>query len=80
MSRKIILLTTLGLSCLDVAFIPGAKVITARIWLIIRSISPEIGLNDLRDYEPGDVDLGVPNDEFRRMQVSKTILLRNARS
>ena len=65
---------------LNAAFIPGAKVITARIWLIIRSISPEIGLNDLRDYEPGDVDLGVPNDEFRRMQVSKTILLRNARS
>lgn len=65
---------------LDAAFIPGAKVITARIWLIIRSISPEIGLNDLRDYEPGDVDLGVQNDEFRRMQVSKTILLRNARS
>jgi type IV pilus assembly protein PilW len=65
---------------LDAAFIPGAKVITARIWLIIRSISPEIGLNDLRDYEPGDVDLGVPGDEFRRMQVSKTILLRNARS
>jgi len=64
----------------DAAFIPGAKVITARIWLVVRSISPEIGLNDLRDYEPGDVDLGVPNDEFRRMQVSKTILLRNARS
>ena len=64
----------------NAAFIPGAKVITARIWLIVRSVSPEIGLNDLRDYEPGDVDLGVPNDEFRRMQVSKTILLRNARS
>ncbi len=65
---------------LNAAFIPDAKVITARVWLIIRSISPEIGLNDLRDYEPGDVDLGVPNDDFRRMQVSKTILLRNARS
>ena len=65
---------------LDVTFIPGAKVITARIWLVIRGISPEIGLNDLRDYEPGDVDLGVPTDDFRRLQVSKTILLRNARS
>lgn len=64
----------------DAAFIPGAKVITARIWLVIRSINAEIGLNDLRDYEPGDVDLGVPVDDFRRLQVSKTILLRNARS
>jgi type IV pilus assembly protein PilW len=65
---------------LDAAFIPGAKVITARIWLLVRGLTPEVGLNDLRDYEPGDVDLGVPNDDYRRLQVSKTILLRNARS
>jgi type IV pilus assembly protein PilW len=65
---------------LDAAFIPGAKVITARVWLLVRGLTPEVGLNDLRDYEPGDVDLGVPNDDYRRLQVSKTILLRNARS
>jgi type IV pilus assembly protein PilW len=64
----------------NAAFIPGAKVITARIWLMVRSISPEVGLNDLRNYSPGDVVLGVPNDDFRRLLVSKTILLRNARS
>ncbi len=61
-------------------FIPGARVLTARIWLVVRSVSPEIGIQDLRDYEPGDIDLGVYNDAFRRMQVSKTILLRNART
>lgn len=61
-------------------FIPGARVITARIWLVVRSVDPEIGLNDQRNYEPGDVDLGVPVDNFRRLQVSKTILLRNART
>ena len=65
---------------LDATFIPGAKVITARIWLLVRGLTEEVGLNDLRDYEPGDVDLGVPNDDFRRLLVSKTILLRNARS
>lgn len=65
---------------LDVAFIPGARVITARIWLVVRSITLETGLNDTTDYEPGDVDLGVQTDSFRRLQVSKTILLRNARS
>jgi type IV pilus assembly protein PilW len=64
----------------DVTFIPGAKVITARIWLVVRSLTREVGLEDLRDYEPGDIDLGVQNDQFRRLQVSKTILLRNARS
>ncbi len=65
---------------LDAGFIPGARVLTARIWLVVRAISPEVGIQDLRDYEPGDVDLGVYSDAFRRMQVSKTILLRNART
>ena len=65
---------------LAVGFIPGARVLTARIWLIVRSVSPEVGIQDLRDYEPGDIDLGVYSDAFRRMQVSKTILLRNART
>lgn len=64
----------------DPAFIPAAQVITARIWIVVRSINIELGIDDQRDYTPGDVNLGVPNDEFRRMQVSKTILLRNART
>jgi type IV pilus assembly protein PilW len=63
-----------------VGYIPGARVMTARIWMIVRGVNIEPGVRDGRDYEPGDVDLGVQNDSFRRMQVSKTILLRNARS
>lgn len=63
-----------------VNFVPGARVITARIWLVVRGVSPENGIVDPTDYEPGDVDLGTFNDSFRRMQVSKTILLRNART
>ena len=62
------------------AFIPGARVLTARVWLVVRGLNRETGLNDVRDYEPGDVDLGVINDSMRRLQVSKTILLRNART
>ena len=65
---------------LAAGFIPGAAVMTVRVWMVVRSISPENGIVDTRDYEPGDVDLGVYNDEFRRMEVSKTILLRNART
>ncbi|MFZ9053567.1 MAG: PilW family protein [Woeseiaceae bacterium] len=61
-------------------YVPGARVITARVWLVVRGISAEVGIQDNRDYEPGDIDLGVPNDQFRRMQVSKTILLRNTRT
>ncbi|MCH9005628.1 MAG: PilW family protein [Proteobacteria bacterium] len=63
-----------------VGYIPGARVITARVWLIVRSVGFEAGIQDSNDYKPGDVGLGVQNDSFRRMQVSKTILLRNART
>ena len=61
-------------------YIPGARVITARIWMIVRGLDIEMGVQDQRDYEPGDVGLGVPSDNYRRMLVSKTILLRNART
>jgi type IV pilus assembly protein PilW len=61
-------------------YIPGARVMTARIWMIVRSVDFEAGVGDTRDYRPGDVVLGVQTDSFRRMQVSKTILLRNART
>ena len=61
-------------------FIAGARVIAVRIWLVVRGVTPEVGIEDNFDYNPGDVQLGVFNDDFRRMQVSKTILLRNARS
>ena len=61
-------------------YVPGARVITARIWLVVRGTNLELGVQDDRDYEPGDVDLGTFDDDFRRLQVSKTILLRNART
>ena len=60
-------------------YIPGARVIAARVWLVVRGVTPEPGITDTSTYKPGDVNLGEPNDNFRRMQVSKTILLRNAR-
>lgn len=63
-----------------VGYVPGARVMTARIWMVVRGVNIEPGIQDSRDFEPGDVDLGVQNDSYRRMQVSKTILLRNART
>jgi len=60
-------------------YFPGARVLTARIWLVVRGLSPEMGINDQRVYAPGDVNLGAYADNVRRMQVSKTILLRNTR-
>lgn len=59
---------------------PNTRVLTARVWLLVRSVDRETGIDDTRTYTPGDVNLGQPADEFRRLQVSKTILLRNVRS
>ncbi|MDX1518384.1 MAG: PilW family protein [Woeseiaceae bacterium] len=61
-------------------YVPGARVLTARIWLVVRGVSPEIGIQDNATYAPGDVNLGTYSDDFRRLQVSKTILLRNTRT
>ena len=61
-------------------YVPGARVITARIWLVVRGITQEPGVQDTRVYAPGDVNLGTFTDNFRRLQVSKTILLRNTRT
>ncbi len=60
-------------------YIPGARVLTARVWLVVRGLTREVGVDDQRTYAPGNVNLGTFGDEVRRMQVSKTILLRNTR-
>ena len=61
-------------------YVPGARVLTARLWLVVRGVTPEAGIQDARDYQPGNANMGQQNDQFRRLQVSKTILLRNART
>jgi type IV pilus assembly protein PilW len=57
----------------------GARVITARVWLVVRGLGREVGVNDTTAYNPSNANLGTFNDEVRRMLVSKTILLRNTR-
>ena len=61
-------------------YIPGVRVMTARVWIVVRSVTTEFGLQDARNYQPGNANIGQMNDSFRRLQISKTILLRNARS
>ena len=61
-------------------YVPGARVMTARVWMVVRGISYEAGVQDDKSYQPANTTLGVQTDSHRRMQVSKTILLRNART
>ena len=58
---------------------PGTRVMTARIWLLLRAQTFETGVVDNRNYTFADVNLGTFNDRFRRLLVSKTVLLHNTR-
>lgn len=57
-------------------------VIAVRIWMLIRATDEERGFVDGGQYAPLDDALAPiePDDSFRRLQVSKTIFLRNART
>jgi type IV pilus assembly protein PilW len=69
----------------DPIITPGAPgyneqfvILAVRIWLLIRSERVENGYTDTATYTYGD-RIYTPNDGFRRVLVSKTIYLRNAR-
>ncbi|HEY8521970.1 MAG TPA: PilW family protein [Gammaproteobacteria bacterium] len=60
-------------------FVPEARVLTVRIWLRARAERPETGFTDTARYVYADQDVGPLNDGFRRVVVSRTVQLRNAR-
>lgn len=61
-------------------YVPGARIMSARVWMVVRGVTTEFGIQDNRNYQPGNTNMGQMNDGFRRLQISKTILLRNART
>ena len=64
----------------DPGFMPEARVLAVRIWLRVRAERPEQGFTDTAEYVYADQDLEAPNDAYRRIVVTRTIQLRNARS
>lgn len=64
---------------LDASFAPDAEVLAIRIWVRLRAEREENGFVDTAEYVYADRDEGPFNDGFRRLVVSKTIYLRNAR-
>lgn len=64
---------------LDPAFIPTAEVMAVRIWLRLRAERREGGFTDTVNYVYADQNIAPFNDEFRRVVVSKTIYIRNAK-
>lgn len=63
----------------------GARIVAVRLWMLVRAEeSPGPGFRDSREYQPPDEDADpiVPGDElypavFPRLEMTKTILLRN---
>ena len=60
-------------------FNPDAVILGVRIWVRVRAERAENGFVDNVNYVYADQDVGPFNDNFRRLVVSKTIYLRNAR-
>jgi type IV pilus assembly protein PilW len=63
----------------DAAFNDDAEILAVRIWLRLRADRREIGLPDDNGFIYADQDVDPINDGFRRIVVSRTIYLRNAR-
>lgn len=55
----------------------GAQVVAVRIWLLLRAETAEPGFTDGRTYKYADRTY-TPNDGFRRLLVSRTVMIRNA--
>lgn len=56
------------------------ELLAVRVWLLVRAEQRENGFEDGRAYVYADRNMAAPMDAFRRMLVSRTILLRNART
>jgi type IV pilus assembly protein PilW len=63
----------------NAGFDPDAEILAVRIWVRVRAERPENGFTDTAVYNYADRSVGPFNDGFRRLVVSKTIYLRNAR-
>jgi type IV pilus assembly protein PilW len=56
-----------------------ARPVSVRVWLLLRAQDLDVSFSDSATYAFGDQTLPAPGDRYRRMLVSKTIQLRNAR-
>lgn len=63
----------------NAGFNPNAEILAVRVWLRLRGERRENGLVDPTNYQYADQNFGVFNDSVRRLVVSKTIYIRNAR-
>jgi type IV pilus assembly protein PilW len=63
----------------NAGFNPNAEILAVRVWLRLRGERRENGFVDPTTYQYGDQNFGTFNDSVRRLVVTKTIYIRNAR-
>lgn len=64
----------------ETAGVPAAAVpVAVRVWVMARAEQAEVGFTDDRTYNYGNRVAYAPADNFRRLLLSKTIMLRNTR-
>jgi type IV pilus assembly protein PilW len=63
----------------NAGFNANAEILAVRVWIRVRAERPENGFTDGTTYAYAGQSVGPFNDGFRRLVVSKTIYLRNAR-
>lgn len=62
------------------AFNPTLQIVAVRVWLRMRADLVEIGFTDDAAYAYADQNVAPINDGFRRLLITKTILLNNTRA
>jgi hypothetical protein len=65
----------------DFADLPSVRVVAVRVWLRLRADEPEVGFDDAQTYQYADVEYTPAGAErrFRRVLMSRTVSVRNAR-
>ena len=61
---------------LSAGFDPNAKIVAAKVWILVRADRPEPGFTNITNYAYADKNVTF-NDNFRRLLVSETYQLRN---
>jgi type IV pilus assembly protein PilW len=58
---------------------PGTtnSVLSVRVWVLVRSETPETGYVSDESFQMGDITVPAANDNFRRTMVTRTVVLRN---
>jgi len=63
----------------DNAYAKSGQIVSVRFWVRVRAEEPEQGYKDSRTYSYAGINF-TPNDQYRRVVMSRTVFLRNSRA